>query len=192
MTVLWGGVMPTSAQLRTAKDARTMFRDALSRFLKWDCHAIGTFFPILPIIYFGKRLLSFTQLTRCWRRHAFCNPRCYWESEMQNAFLICLTWAWPNVRQFGGDVDAVVPDILTVTTFPNQNERFSVWFWRSVSSCIFAIFSVAQTDLALSPYFFDFAYFDRILNWTNNRGRCGKLFENLFKTVPLWPRFFSY
>ena len=31
-------------------------------------------------------------------------------------------------RQFGGDVDKEVPDILTASTFQDQNEEFSMWF----------------------------------------------------------------
>lgn len=31
-------------------------------------------------------------------------------------------------RQFGGDVEKEVTDILTASTFQDQNEEFSMWF----------------------------------------------------------------
>ena len=109
-------------------------------------------------------------------------------------------------RQFGGDVDKEVPDILTASSFQAQNEEFSMWF------CVLRCFAADQNaqsafwfhlafmqflklpkpEIALSPYFFGLAHFDRILELGEQTGPLQEFFKNLLKMVLIHPRFFSY
>ncbi len=49
-----------------------------------------------------------------------------------------------------------------------------------------------RPNFALSPYFFGLAHFDRILELGEQTGPLQEFFKNFLKTVPIYPRFFSY
>ena len=53
-------------------------------------------------------------------------------------------------------------------------------------------FRAARSNLALSPYFFGLAQFDRIIELGEQTGPLQEIFKILLKMVPLCPRFFSY
>ena len=109
-------------------------------------------------------------------------------------------------RQFGGDVDKEVTDILTASTFQEQNEEFSMWFCglrcfaaEQNALCAFCFhlaflqfLGLPKPEIALSPYFFGLAHFDRILELGEQTGPLQEFFKNFLKMVPIYPRFFSY
>ena len=91
-------------------------------------------------------------------------------------------------RQFGGDVDKEVTDILTASTFQDQNEEFSMWFHLA----FLQFFRAVGSNLALLPYFCGLGQFDRIIEIGEQTGLLQENFKNFLKMVPLCPRFFSY
>ena len=70
----------------------------------------------------------------------------------------------------------------------HQNEKFAIW----INLAFLQFFRLLKPEIALSPYFFGLAHFDRILELGEQTGPLQEFFKNFLKTVPIYPRFFSY
>ena len=88
-------------------------------------------------------------------------------------------------RQNVADVAAKISVTLAAIT---SERKIAIWFHLA----FLQFFSAAQANLALSPYFFGLAHFDRILELGEQTGPLQEFFKNFLKTVPIYPRFFSY
>ena len=70
----------------------------------------------------------------------------------------------------------------------HQNEKFAIWF----NLAFLQFFRLLKPEIALSPYFFGLDHFDRILELGEQTGPLQEIFKKFLKTVPIYPRFFSY
>ena len=89
-------------------------------------------------------------------------------------------------RQFVADVAAKIS--VTSMLLSHQNEKSAIWFCLA----FLQFFRLLNPEIALSPYFFGLAHFDRILELGEQTGLLQEFFKNFLKTVPIYPRFFSY
>ena len=89
-------------------------------------------------------------------------------------------------RQFVADVAAKIS--ATSMLLSHQNEKFAIWF----NLAFLQFFRLLKPEIALSPYFFGLAQFDRIIELGEQTGAQEEFFKIFLKMVPIYPRFFSY
>ena len=75
-------------------------------------------------------------------------------------------------------------------SFVEQNQTGNLSIWSYLAFLQF--FSAVQANLALLPYFFGLAYFERIIELGEQDRRFKEFFKIFVKTVPFYLRLFSY
>ena len=70
----------------------------------------------------------------------------------------------------------------------HQSEKSAIWFHLAFLQFL----GLLKPEIALSPYFFSLAHFDRILELGEQTGPLQEFFKNFWKMVPIYPWFFSY